>query len=69
MKYIVVNLSLTNQKQELFYYSEKGQNYTSIPFLADLYDENEIRQNESRLNNGITTKAIPATKSLSIKFK
>lgn len=60
MKYIIISPSNGSGKNPVFWLANNA-GYTSIPFLAGIYDEKEVKARIDYYNNGFSAVAIPLT--------
>lgn len=58
MKYIIISLSKGSADEPKFW-KPNCAGYTSFPWAAGIYTEDEIKNNPEYFNNGYTTIAVP----------
>lgn len=60
MKYIILSLKHGTGKQPVFWKANNA-GYTSLPFNAGIYTEEQVKQEPDYYNNGYSAIAIPLT--------
>lgn len=60
MLYIIISLKHGTGKQPMFWRSNNA-GYTTSPFAAGVYTEEQVKAEPDYYNNGISTIAIPLT--------